>query len=171
MPAETYYFLSDGDLGDVIAYLKSLPPVDRTWAAPQPSLLAKALVGSGKLDDTMPFFVIDHQAPRPAKPEPGPTAENGEYIVRTFGCRNCHGSKLSGQIAPDGSGAVAPNLTQAGSIKDWSEDDFLTMIQEQDSKQMPWGMLRAMSDDEQRALYRYLTSLPALPSTTKLAKS
>ena len=171
MPAENYYFLSDGDLGDIIAYLKSLPPVDRNWAPPQPSLLAKALVGAGKLDDSFAFLTIDHRAPRPAKPEPGPTAEHGEYIVRTFGCRNCHGSKLSGQLTPDGSGAAAPNLTQGGSIQDWSEDDFLTMIQEQDSKEMPWIMLRNMSDDEQRALYRYLASLPALPSTSKLARS
>ena len=67
--------------------------------------------------------------------------------------------------------AAESNLTQAGSIKDWSEEDFRTMIQEQDSKEMPWSSLRAMSEDEQRALYRYLTTLPALPSTTQLTKS
>lgn len=171
MPAEFYYFLSDGDLGDLIAYLKTLPPVDRSWPAPRPSLLAKALLGAGKIDDTVPFLTIDHRAPRPAKPPVAATAEYGEYLVRTFGCRACHGSRLSGQIAPGGTGAVAPNLTQAGSIKDWSEDDFRTMIQEQDSKEMPWSSLRAMSEDEQRALYRYLSTLPPLPSTTQLSKS
>jgi hypothetical protein len=36
---------------------------------------------------------------------------------------------------------------------------------------MPWSSLRAMSEDEQRALYRYLKTLPALPSTTSLRKS
>jgi len=171
MPAEVYYFLSDGDLGDVISYLKTLPPVDRSWPAAQPGLVAKALLGAGKIDDVLPFLTIDHRAPRPPKPEVGATAEYGEYLVRTFGCRNCHGSKLSGQLAPGGSGVAAPNLTQAGSIKDWSEEDFRTMIQEQDSKEMPWSSLRAMSEDEQRALYRYLTTLPALPSTTQLTKS
>lgn len=171
MPAEVYYFLGDGDLGDLIAYLKALPPVDRSWPAPRPSLVAKALLGAGKIDDVVPFLTIDHRAPRPAKPPVAATAEYGEYLVRTFGCRACHGSRLSGQIAPGGTGVVAPNLTQGGSIKDWSEDDFRTMIEEQESKEMPWSSLRAMTEDEQRALYRYLKTLPALPSTTGQTKS
>lgn len=165
MPAEIYYFLSDEDLGSLIAYLKTMPPIDRSWPAPRPSLLAKALLGAGILDGSVPFLAMDHRAPRPAKPPAGATAENGEYIVRTFGCRNCHGPALSGQLAPDGSGLVAPNLTPGGSLKDWSEQNFLEMVAEQDSKSMPWIMLRAMTEDEQRALYRYLHALPALAST------
>jgi mono/diheme cytochrome c family protein len=171
MPAEFYYFLSDGDLGDLVAFLKALPPVDRSWPAARPSLLAKALLGAGKIDDVVPYLTIDHHAARPAQPPVAATAEYGEYLARTFGCRGCHGSRLSGQIAPGGTGVVAPNLTQGGSIKDWSEDDFRTMIEEQESQEMPWSSLRAMSEDEQRALYRYLKTLPALPSTTSLRKS
>ena len=45
------------------------------------------------------------------------------------------------------------------------------MIQEQESPEMPWSTLRAMTDDEQRALYRYLMSLPKLPSTPAPTKS
>ena len=154
-----------------MAYLKALPPVDRSWPAPRPSLLAKALLGAGKLDSMVPFFYMDHKAARPAEPPPGATAENGEYIVRTFGCRNCHGPELTGQKVPGGSPLIAPNITPGGSIGDWSEDDFLTMIQEQESPEMPWVTLRAMTDDEQRALYRYLMSLPKLPSTPLPGKS
>lgn len=171
MPAEVYYFLSDGDLGDLIAYLKSLPPVDRSWAAPRPGLVAKALFGAGKLDNMLAFLTIDPRAPRPAKPQPGATAETGEYIVRTFGCRNCHGPELSGQRDPGNPALVAPNITPGGSIADWSEDDFRTMIQEQESKDMPWVMLRAMTEDEQRALYRYLKTVPARASTGTLPKA
>ena len=100
MPAEVYYFLSDGDLGDLIAYLKSVPPVDRSWAAPRPGLVAKALFGAGKLDNMLAYLTTDHKAPRPAKPEAGATAEYGEYIVRTFGCRNCHGPSSRGSRTP-----------------------------------------------------------------------
>lgn len=171
MPSENFYFLSDADVGDLVAYLKALPPVDRAWPAPQPSLLAKALMGAGKLDGMVPFLYMDQHAARPAQPPPGATAENGEYILRTFGCRNCHGPQLTGQQVPGGSELVAPNITPGGSIGDWSEDDFLTMIQEQESAEMPWVTLRAMTDDEQRALYRYLMSLPKLPSTPAPAKS
>ncbi len=166
MPAEVYYFLSDNDIGDLVAYLKSLPPVDRSWPAPQPSLLAKALLGAGKLDGMVPFLYMDHQAARPAQPPPGATAENGEYIVRTFGCRNCHGPRTLGPAGtPATPTVVAPNITPGGSIGDWSEDDFRTMIEEQESADMPWSNLRAMTEDEQRALYRYLMSLPKRAST------
>ena len=171
MPAEVYYFLSDGDLGDLIAYLKSLPPVDRSWNAPQPGLVAKALFGAGKLDIMLAYLTTDHQAPRPAKPEAGATVATGEYIVRTFGCRNCHGAELSGQQDPGNPAVVAPNITPGGSIAEWSEDDFRTMIQEQESKDMPWVMLRNMTEDEQRALYRYLKSLPARASTGQMPKA
>ncbi len=171
MPAEVYYFLSDGDLGDLIAYLKSVPPVDRSWAAPRPALVAKALFGAGKLDNMLAYLTTDHQAPRPAKPQPGATVETGEYIVRTFGCRNCHGPELSGQQDPGNPSVVAPNITPGGSIADWSEDDFRTMIEEQESKDMPWSMLRAMTEDEQRALYRYLKSVPERASTGSVPKA
>ena len=165
MPAENFYFLSDGDVGDLVAYLKSLPPIDRAWPAPRPSLLAKALLGAGILDGSVPFLSMDHRAPRPAQPPAGVNAENGEYIVRTFGCRNCHGPALSGQLAPGGSGLVAPNLTPGGALKDWNEDLFLEMVREQVSREMPWTAIHAMTEEEQRSLWRYLASLPALAST------
>ena len=38
MPSEVFYFLSDEDLGALVAYVKSLPPVERSFAAPQPSV-------------------------------------------------------------------------------------------------------------------------------------
>ena len=66
---------------------------------------------------------------------------------------------------------VAPNITPGGSIADWSEDDFRTMIEEQESKDMPWSMLRAMTEDEQRALYRYLKSVPERASTGSVPKA
>ncbi len=165
MPAEVFYFLSDGDVGDLLAYLKSLPPVDRSWPEPQPSLLAKALLGAGILDKSVPFLSMDHRAPRPAKPPAGVNAENGEYIVRTFGCRNCHGPELSGQLTPDGTGILAPNLTPGGALQGWNEELFLKMARERVSQAMPWSMLRAMTDDEQRSLWRYLAAQPARVST------
>lgn len=171
MPAENFYFLTDRDLRDVIAYVKSLPPVDRTHEAPRPSVVARALLGAGILDGILPVQIIDLRATRLAAVPEGATPDHGKYLVDTVGCRNCHGSQLSGQMVPGNSSLVAPNLTPQGSIHDWSEEDFLTLVEEQESKEMPWSAIRAMSDDEKRAIYRYLTSLPGLPSTTHLRKS
>ncbi|MBP9143132.1 MAG: cytochrome c [Thermoanaerobaculia bacterium] len=171
MPSEVFYFLSDNDTGDLVAYLKSLPPVDRDWPAPRPSVLAKALLGAGKLDSMVPFLYMDHQAARPAQPPPGATAENGEYIARTFGCRNCHGADLSGQLTPGPKKYLAGNLTPGGPLKEWDEEIFLQMVDGREHEEMPWGMLRSMHEDEQRALWRFLAAQPARASTVAAGSS
>jgi cytochrome c553 len=165
MPSEVFYFLSDEDLGALVAYLKTLPPVDRSWPAARPSPLAKALVGAGILEGAVPFLAMDHHAPRPAAPPAGATAEYGEYISRSFGCKSCHGADLSGQMAPGPHPVLAPNLTQGGALKAWDEELFLRNVRERESKDMPWSMIRAMHEDEQRALWRYLAAQPARAST------
>lgn len=165
MPSEVFYFLSDQDTGALVAYLKSLPPVDRKFAAPQPSVVAKALVGAGVITNAVPFLYMDHQAPRPPAPPEGATAEYGAYILRTFGCGNCHGAELSGQITPGPKKFLAGNLTQGGPLKAWDEEIFLKMVRERVHEEMPWGMLRSMHDDEQRAIWRFLAAQPARAST------
>jgi cytochrome c553 len=165
MPSEVFYFLSDEDLGALVAYVKSLPPVDRSFAAPQPSIVAKALLGAGVITSAVPYLAMDHQAVRPPAPAPGPTAEYGEYIARSFGCRSCHGPELSGQQTPGPEKFLAGNLTPGGPLKDWDEELFLEMIQGREHKEMPWGMLRSMHEDEQRALWRFLAAQPARVST------
>ncbi|MEO7793637.1 MAG: cytochrome c [Thermoanaerobaculia bacterium] len=165
MPSEVFYYLSDEDLGSLVAYLKSLPPIDRSWAAPQPAIVAKALVGAGVLTSAVPFLGMDHQAPRPAAPAPGATAEYGEYIARSFGCASCHGKELSGQLTPGPKKFLAGNLTPGGPLKDWNEELFLKMVHERVHEEMPWGMLRSMHDLEQRALWRFLAAQPARAST------
>ncbi|MEO7454619.1 MAG: hypothetical protein ABIY52_00060, partial [Gemmatimonadaceae bacterium] len=62
----------------------------------------------------------------------------------------------------------AANLTPAGAIKDWSEQDFARVLREGKrpsgvpvNDAMPWRVLKNMSDDEIGALYMYLRSLPA----------
>ena len=79
MPAEIYYFLSDNDIGDLVAYLKSLPPVDRSWPAPRPSLLAKALLGAGKLDGMVPVPL--HGSPGRAAGRAASGGDGGEWRV------------------------------------------------------------------------------------------
>ena len=88
MPAGEFYYLSDADLGAVIAYLKSLPPVDNELPANKIGPLFR--VAMTFMDVVvLPAEVIDHTAPRPISPEVGVTVEYGKYLAIT--CTSCHG--------------------------------------------------------------------------------
>jgi len=169
MPSRVWYFLSDEDLADLIAYLKSLPPVDNEPPKTELGPLGRVMMTLGQLppEATVPdATVIDHDAPRPVAPQPGVTVEYGMYLART--CTLCHGSELNGQTIFDGS--VALNLTPGGEMKGWSEEDFIATMRtgvtpngHQLKDVMPWKYFGQMTDDELKAVWLYLQSLPALP--------
>jgi cytochrome c553 len=169
MPSRVWYYLSDEDLADLIAYLKSLPPVDNEPPKTELGPLGRVMMTLGQLppEATVPdSTVIDHDAPRPVAPQPGVTVEYGMYLART--CTLCHGSELNGQTVFDGS--VALNLTPGGEMKGWSEKDFIATMRtgvtpngHQLKDVMPWKYFGQMTDDELKAVWIYLQSLPALP--------
>jgi len=172
MPSGTWYYLSDEDLGDLIAYLKSLPPVDNEMPGTDLGPLGRVMLVLGQLPpEIIPNVIsIDHEAPRPTAPEPGVTPEYGEYLART--CMICHGPKLNGRTISVGGPQkyVALNLTMGGEMKGWSEEDFITTLRtgvtpsgHQIIDVMPWKYFGQMTDDELKAVWLYLQSLPALP--------
>jgi len=109
---------------------------------------------------------INHDAPRPVTPSVGFTTEYGECLGTV--CSVCHGDDLAGASLPDGSGAFAPHLIAAGILSVWKESDFIRTIRngatpggnKLDEKNMPWKRLRPMRDDELKAIWLYLQSVP-----------
>src|SRR5574341_2167000 len=91
MPSGTWYYLSDEDLGELIAYLKSLPPIDNEMPKSDLGPLGRVMLALGQLPpEIIPNVIsIDHNAPRPVAPQPGVTVEYGTYLART--CALCHG--------------------------------------------------------------------------------
>jgi mono/diheme cytochrome c family protein len=77
MPSSVFYYLSDDDLGALIAYLKSLPPVDNEMPQIDLGPLGRVMLTLGQLPpEIVPnVTVIDHYAPRPVAPVLGVTAE------------------------------------------------------------------------------------------------
>jgi hypothetical protein len=77
MPAKALNSLSDEDLGAVIAYVKSLPPVDNQLPERRVATLGRLMMAVGLFP---PFAAdqIDHSSPPPAAVAPGVTAEYGE---------------------------------------------------------------------------------------------
>ena len=100
MPSSHFYYFSDGGLGDIIAYLKSLPLVDRAWPEPEFTVLGKILVGAGVMGDAIEAEKIDRGAVRPSDPMEGLTAAYGDYLTTVSGCRMCHGEDLTGDLNP-----------------------------------------------------------------------
>ena len=169
MPSEAFNKFSDHDLGAIIAYLKSLPPIDnevpeskfgpigRIFALLDPSLFSVQL--------------IDHAAPRAPAPSPGVTVEYGAYLATV--CTVCHGQNLGGarlffiEGSPD-----SPDLTSGGKLGSWSESDFINTLKSGVTPEgkllnpefMPWNRFGFMTDDEIKAIWLYVRALPPLDS-------
>jgi cytochrome c553 len=171
MPSRIWYYLSDDDLADLIAYLKSLPPVDNELPQTELGPLGRVMITLGQLppDATAPdVLVIDHDGPRPIAPQPGVTAEYGKYLA--LPCALCHGTNFNGQIIRTDAEYLAPNLTPGSQLHLWSEVDFMRTLRmgvtpsgHQLKDAMPWKYFGQMTDDELKAVWMYLQSLPALP--------
>jgi mono/diheme cytochrome c family protein len=167
-------YLSDEDLGAIIAYLQTLPPVDRQLMGERFSPLAKMMLAAGMLGD-LPVEVVSHDVHVTA-PEPGVTVEYGEYLVNTNDCRVCHGQDLNGGPHPDPTiQRISPNLTPGGELGFWSEEQFINTIRtgttpgghQLDPKLMPWKDYARFYDEELQAVWLYLQSLPKLPQYTE----
>ena len=163
-------YLSDEDLGAIVAYLKTIPPVDRELEGEQFTPLAKILLAAGVLDE-LPVEAVSHEVQVTA-PEMAPTKEYGEYLVKTNDCQVCHGVQLNGGPFPDPTiTKISPNLTPGGELGFWSEEDFFTAIRtgttpsghKLDPEFMPWPSYRKFYDDELNGIWLYLQSLPKLP--------
>jgi mono/diheme cytochrome c family protein len=168
MPSQEYQHLSDADVGALIAYLRSLPPVDREHAAPRVGPVARALLVTGKMN-LLPAETIERTARPGETPAEGVTLEYGAYLVRFGGCVSCHQPDLAGGVAA-GPGEVPPNITPAG-IGAWTEEDWFRAMRTgrrpdgtQISDAMPWRAMARMTDDELRAMWMYLRSVPAVES-------
>jgi mono/diheme cytochrome c family protein len=167
MPSKDFYHFSDEDLGQIIAYLKSAQPVDKHSQDVQVTLIGKVLIAAGAFGDILNAETIDHNAWRPSAPAPAVTSEYGDYLVRTFGCRTCHGEQLAGGKDPNPEAPDGPNLTPGGSLGAWSQQDFIHIVRARRSEWMPFESLRIMSDDELAAIYLYLQDQPVLKPPIK----
>ena len=126
MPSDFYTKLGDADVGEIIAYVRSLPPVDNEVPGTTFGLLGKIYL---QLEDTfLPAQIIDHDATYPPPPEPGVTAEYGKYLALV--CTVCHGENMAGVDLPAAAGEApsGPNLTPKGPLATYTEQDFVMTI-------------------------------------------
>lgn len=175
MPAELFIHLSAEDLGSIIAYLRTVPPVDNVTPDPQISFMARVLAGANMIGNVFPAEYIDHNLPFPDMPEIGVNTEYGHYLVSAFGCTLCHGDDMVGGItpinAPPGDFPLAPNITLGGETAGWSDDDFLQTFRtsiapdgNEVGEPMPMSIYSTLSDEDILAIWEYIKTLPAVES-------
>ncbi len=168
MPSSDFNNLSDGDLADIIAYVKSVPKVDNDLGDYNIAPMAYVLLSLGAFGDAIPAETINHAGARPSAPAPGATAAYGDYLVKSLGCRTCHGKELAGGKDPNPQAPPAPNITLGGDMKTWSDADFIKAMRtgmppsgKPMTEFMPWKDVANLSDDEIKAIWMYLNSLTA----------
>jgi hypothetical protein len=106
----------------------------------------------------------------------GVTVEYGKYLVDISDCRTCHGEDLSGAQIPDPTmTGITPNLSPGGELGLWTEEQFINTLRtgitphghELDPEFMPPKFFERLTDDELKAMWLYLQSLPAKSQYTE----
>ncbi len=168
MPSDEYALLGRDDLAAVIAYMRSLRPVDREVPETTLGPVGRVLVLAGELP--LSAERVDHDAPLPYAPPSGPTAEYGRYLVEV-GCVGCHGPGLSGGPMPGAppDATVPTNITPTA-IGDWTVEDLGRALREGKrpdgstlDRFMPWPTMSTLTDEEVAAMHAYLQTVEPRP--------
>lgn len=180
MPYGHYGKMATEDVKAIIAYLRTLPPVE----SQQPASEAE-----------FPMSIILHTIPTGAKPMPLPDANDpryGEYLTNAAACMECHTKQEKGKVTgqpfaggfefkfPNGGIVRSANITpdEKTGIGAWDKATFIrTFKQFADSSYvplpadptgekyqttMPWTMYGGMSEHDLGAIYDYLHAQPAV---------
>jgi mono/diheme cytochrome c family protein len=179
LPFMPFNDLSDEDLTAIISFLRAQPAIRNPVPPSERNLLGR-VVSALMLKPTGPSGPVVARVPA------GPTVEYGRYLTHSVGsCVLCHtqrdertaapvGPLFAGGLVLDshptpGREFITPNLTpdpRWGWIASWPEEVFVARIHQgavHENSPMPWSAFKRMSDDDLRAIFRYLRTLPAAP--------
>lgn len=167
MPSNFYVDLNEQDLGDIIAYLKTLPPSEEPGP---PNGRTGPLLWQFVLENPqgLPAVkMIDHEAVKeiPVGPDASDTLAYGAYL--SLPCKSCHGDDFAGVPLLERLRVPSPNITPYN-LSDWTEEDFFTAMREGEvpdgtfipQSLMPWLAIGQLTDNELHAIWVYLQSLP-----------
>ncbi len=166
MPSFDYEGLSLGDVAAMVAYIRSVPAVEKPLHENSFGFLAKFLSTAGQMPVMFPAKVLDLQKTFAVKPPEEESLEFGKYLANS--CVGCHGTDLRGGKIPGGdpSWPLATNI-RLGANSFWTESTFKETIlsgvslttKEKLRPPMPVGLLAQMNELEIKVLWKYLSSL------------
>lgn len=176
MPSEDFWAMSDQELSDIVALIRSSPPVDNTVPPVSLGPVGKVLMALGKLPAAAESYASNTEhAPLPPAAEP--TVEFGRHLAGV--CTGCHRANFEGGLHP----AAAPGWLPASNLTTGEGGvmggyDFAAFDQVMRTGVKPNGEPvgvpmtlmpkygAKMTDVEMKALFAYLKSLPPVPSGT-----
>lgn len=151
--------LSDDDVASIIAYLRTLPPVEQTAVTgDKVSFLGVTMFGAGM------FGTPEVGAATVTAPAQDTTAAYGKYVATYAECRGCHGPDATGTPASAMGPAVPNPRLLVGTV---DLEQFTQMMRTGIKPDgvpfpdtMPWQIASRLTDDDLAALYAYLTTEP-----------
>lgn len=172
MPSEDYQSMSEPDMADIVAYLRSVPPVDKPDQPSTAGPLLKVFWALGKTPQVFGIDMIDHQRPFAPVVKAAVTPAFGKYIFMNT-CVGCHRENLQGGPMPGTppDWAVPANITQ-DALGGWSEADFIktlkTGVNPSGAKlRLPMAMILKytpkFSNTELKALWAYIRTVQGTP--------
>lgn len=191
MPYKNYAQLDKEDLYDVIAYIRTLKPVQNE-------------VKESSVDFPMNFILntipedVDVKNKRPDKSD---KVAYGKYMFTAAGCNDCHSQQDHGEIIeglemaggfefkfPNGDIVRSANITpdKETGLGNWTEDVFVgrfrmyndsiftptKLTDSQVNTVMPWMMYEGMTDEDLKAIFAYIQSVkPIKNEVEKFSKA
>lgn len=169
MPSTSFAKLSAQEIEALAAYFGTLPPA--RGALPRSALgpVGRMLLVAGKLEGFLSAEKIDHGKPILATPPTEGTLAYGRHAAQL--CSGCHRADFGGGRMDHGGPDAPPasNLTvHALGLSDWTEADFVRAMRtgkrpdgsDIDGRFMPWRAVGHADDEELRAIWRFLRTLP-----------
>ena len=184
MPYYNYSRMAKDDLYAIIAYIRTLPSSDSTVPPRKLDIPMSAL-------PPLPEFAPEKNM----RPDPSDKVKYGQYITTIASCGDCH-TPMNKDGSPDFSKAfsggfvfatpmfkvavanITPDSTTG--IGSWTEEAFVAKFRTNSSDEvvnkdhgrqntmMPWAMYGKMKEEDLKAIYAYLRTVP--PVSNKVEK-
>ncbi|WP_460673300.1 cytochrome C [Larkinella ripae] len=181
MPYANYGKMDENDATAILAYLRTLEPVENVVPASKPST---------------PLKLAMRMMPHKARFQPRPTEKNsvdyGRYLVTMAGCADCHTKRAMGGLAKKAAFAGGTEIVlKTGTLRTanitpdpetgigtWTKADFIQRFKTYDpatfkapevgsgfNTVMPWSMYAGMSEQDLGAIYDYLKTVKPVRNT------
>ena len=167
MPSHKFQVIHKTDIESLIAYIRSVEPVDRRLPSTSLNLPVRFYYFVNRNLTLFPASMIKRPVEFPEEDEPLSRIEKGAYIASS--CVGCHGHHLDGGPVPGAppTWPIAPDLTTSGVAGSWTKEEFVRSLREGisadgrhlDERYMPWQAFGQLTDEEFDLLWNYMQTL------------
>ncbi len=182
MPYPYYGRMDREDIYDIIAYIRSISPIESTIPESIPDFPMNFIINT-----------IPQKASFQTRPDTTDQLAYGGYLVNASGCIECHTQVVKGQIItdlgfsggrefkfPNGSIVRSSNITSdpETGIGNWTKEEFIvrfkayadssysvqSVLPGEFNTIMPWTMYAQMKESDLSAIYTYLHTVRPIPN-------